>query len=316
MDRGKLTKFVDFRGIAVPDALLQLKVSPEVLDKDVADLGNRFATIEATSDGISPGDIVVIQVETPVDADPNGADYRHEAQASSGSIQINVGKGFYDKDFEQSLLGKKTGDDVVLPKRGQGKPGTISEIKRIIPAEVTDDLAKKAGFNDLNAYREHKREEHENKDKRKKLDGIVSFLTKALREQCEFGDIEPEIAEAIEEGKAQFQMFAEKDGMTLEEMEAKIIPGGKEEKESFYRGKAEENVKNRLISRATAERDGVEFNRESYEAMVAEYVAKGMDEEKLRQQMPYEDYLKFAGDNYIVQCIQKYFADKFKAVIL
>ncbi len=267
MDTGKLTKFVDFREIPVPEALLQLKVSPEVLDRDVADLGNRFATIETVSDGIKAGDIVVIKTEAPIDADPNGADYRHEAQAASGEVQINVGKGFYDKEFEQSLLGKKTGDTVTLPKRGQGKPGVIAEIKRIVPAEVTDDLAKKAGFNDLNAYRDHKRKEHENRDKRKKLDGIVSFIIKELREKCEFEDVE-------------------------------------------------EADKDRLISRAFAEKDGVEFNREGYEAMVAKYVAEGMDEKQLRERMPYEDYLKFAPDNYITQCIQEYFADKFKAVIL
>ncbi len=316
MDTGKLTKFVDFREIPVPEALLQLKVSPEVLDQDVNDLGNRFATIESVADGIKAGDIVVVKVETSVDKDPNGADYRHEAQAASGEVQINVGKGFYDKDFEQSLLGKKAGDAVTLPKRGQGKPGVISEVKRIVPAEVTDDLAKRAGFNDLNAYRDHKREEHENRDKRKKLDGIYSYLIKALREQCEFGDIEPEIAEAIAEGKAQYQKFAERDGMTLEELEDQTIPGGKENRESFYRNKAVENVKNRLISRATAERDGAKFDRESYEATVAEYVAEGMDEKQLRERMPYEDYLKFAPDNYLYQCIQKYYANKFKAVIL
>ncbi len=319
MDGKKLLEYVDFREIPIPEALLQLSVSEETLDQAVAALGPRFATFREAGDGIRSGDIVVITTEAPVEADPNGADYRHEAQAVPGQIQINVGKGFYDPAFEEGLLGKKIGDTLTLPKRGQGKRGIIAQVKRKENAPVTDDLAQRMGAGDLGQYREMMRAQYLEGDMRKKLNGIQSLLTKTLRERCVFGDIEEEIAQSMAEMRAYIQNAAEEKGLPYAEVEAKLLPDGcvtEEAKAAFFRGKAEEGVKDKLISRAAAEHDGAVFDRAGYEALMAQYTAMGMPAEQFQAQMPFERYQIMAPENYLPQAMQAYFEEKFKAVIL
>jgi len=179
-----------------------------------------------TDGGIKEGDFVVVET-APADEGDNGADYRDRAEIVPGHIQVNVGKGFYDFKWEQSLAGKKTGEQVMLPKRGKNQPGTIMQIKRRVYPELTDDIIKQLsieGINTIPEYRAYLKQEMISEEKMRKSGGVNALVLKELTKSSVFGDLSEEITAFKEEFKEEVRERAERFQMSYEEMLAKRLP--------------------------------------------------------------------------------------------
>ena len=85
-----------------------------------------------------------------------------------------MGSGTFIPGFEDQLIGKKAGDDVLVSVKFPEEYGNadlagkdaefdvkIHELKKRVLAEVNDDLARAVGLEDLEALRKALREEHE-----------------------------------------------------------------------------------------------------------------------------------------------------------
>lgn len=319
MENRKLMKLYDFRSLKLPEKLLEITVDTERLDKAVAEAAGRFLTIEMTDGGIKEGDFVVVET-APADEGDNGADYRDRAEIVPGHIQVNIGKGFYDFKWEQSLVGKKTGEQVMLPKRGKNQPGTIMQVKRRVYPELTDDIIKQLsieGINTIPEYRAYLKQEMISEEKMRKSGGVNAWVLKELTKSSVFGDLSEEITAFKEEFKEEVRERAERFQMSYEEMLAKRLPPyikTPEQIEAFISERAEEAVKQKLMGMELARQEQAVLDQSSYEKMKKQYIEMGAAEEVLKECFTYEIYQKTAYADYLNGRIQEYYEDKYRVV--
>ncbi|MBP3478643.1 MAG: hypothetical protein J6K03_04060, partial [Oscillospiraceae bacterium] len=86
-----INKLYDFKSVSIPEALLKATVTHEEIMDELRQTAERFTTIAPASDGISNGDIVVLEI--PDEQSPDGVQ----------QVYVNMGKGFFDS--EEALLG-------------------------------------------------------------------------------------------------------------------------------------------------------------------------------------------------------------------
>ncbi|HOV60122.1 MAG TPA: trigger factor [Candidatus Hydrogenedentes bacterium] len=146
-----------YRGIEAerPTVTIEAKDIDEVLENQ----RQRFVTYEVVEDAATLDDQVLIDFEGTIDGQPFDGNRAENYPYLMGASRLL-------KPFETALLGHKVGDtveaDVTFPEDWRNKDVagktarfkvTIKEIKRRVVPELNDDLAKKAGFDSLEAWR-------------------------------------------------------------------------------------------------------------------------------------------------------------------
>lgn len=320
MDKSKLLELCDFRTLPVPEKLLELRVPTASVEQDVQTVATRFLTIEPVKDAVQMGDFVVLTPDAPLDIG-DITDYRAFAQANQGEVQINVGKGFYDADWEQALVGKTLGDTVTLPQRGNGQTATLTQIKRRVTPALTDELVARMGLEGIDtieAYRASVTDKYAKRAHQTNVNALVGMLTKQLVAQCKFADLSEELAAEDASTMQQIEAMAAQRQTTVEAIVAQMVPGSDnkthEERLAELHEANLKQLKQRLIAEVMAAQDGVTFDRESYEKTVAQYLAQGVPQETIDTQFTYEVYLQSAAGGYLAEKIEAYYNDKFKVV--
>ena len=234
-----------------PADLGQVKISrpvAQVGDDRIEESLKRLAEARKTSEPVTEprpaanGDIVVIDFDGSVDGERRPGMKAEAAQLELGS------KSFIDT-FEEQLVGAKVGDhrsvEVTFPDPYPGDPVLagrkavfevdVKELRQPKPAQIDDDLAKSAGFDDLaalkTAVRERLQKEYDGlsrlRAKRSILDalaGLHSFdvpagmvdlefdaIWKRLQDELQSGDADPEDkAKPEDDLKAEYRAIAER----------------------------------------------------------------------------------------------------------
>lgn len=146
-----------YRGIEVerPTVTIDAKDIDEVLENQ----RQRFVTYEVVEDAAGVDDQVLIDFEGTIDGEPFEGNRAENYPYLMGASRLL-------KPFEAALMGRRVGEtveaDVTFPDDWRNKDVagrtarfrvTIREIKRRVVPEVNDELAQKAGFESLEAWR-------------------------------------------------------------------------------------------------------------------------------------------------------------------
>jgi len=146
-----------YRGIEVerPTVTIEDKDIDEMLENQ----RQRFASYQVVEDAAAMDDQVMIDFEGTIGGEPFEGNRAENYPYLMGASRLL-------KPFEEALLGRKTGEtveaDVTFPEDWRNKDVagktarfkiTIKEIKRRVVPELNDDLAKQAGFESLEAWR-------------------------------------------------------------------------------------------------------------------------------------------------------------------
>ncbi|MBQ6117120.1 MAG: hypothetical protein IJL08_07330 [Oscillospiraceae bacterium] len=306
MDQSKLTACFDFRQVSIPQKLMELPVAAEDVDRKLQNLAERFLTIEP-ADEIRAGDIVRIALEV-TDTQP------------AGVLHINVGKAFYDPDWETSLVGMTVGDPVVLPKRGQGRRGVIASVKRRCIPPVNDTLVQRMGdpsITTVAACRAAIETDLAGIAQQKKEPVLIQFVMKETAKASSYDDLTEEINLRMAEIEAERRTLAENNDASYEDILRHFLPGASSDPEKLakqLRDEAELDVKTDLIAQHLVTEASVTFGRTEYESIVAEYLAQGASRELIEARFPYEEYLKSAPGEFWTKQILEYFRPKFEVV--
>ncbi len=194
--------------ITVPDfASIEIeRLVPEIDDKTVDETLERIAEANKTSEPIKrkrkskAGDVVVIDFVGKVDGEafPGG---------TADGYHLELGSGSFIPGFEDQLIGVNADDDVEVNVKFPEEYGAaelagkdalfevkVQEIREAKPSPIDDELAKKAGAEDLEKLKEMVREEQgrEFKDYGRML--VKRRLLDSLAEKIEF-DVPPKLAE-------------------------------------------------------------------------------------------------------------------------
>jgi trigger factor len=169
-------------------------VDDEAVAKAMANLAERFREFAPPAEPrpSQAGDRVTIAFEGKVDGDPFEG-------GKADDFPLVLGSGMMIPGFEDQLIGKQVGDDVTVEvtfpetygnEKLAGKAASfavqIKEIAEPQPVEMTDDLAKGQGFDDLAAMNRTLREGMEREYARYSRLRAKRALLDHLADSCKF----------------------------------------------------------------------------------------------------------------------------------
>ena len=301
----KVIRLYDFKKCDLPDVLFQITVHQKDIDARIEKAAEHFLTIEDQSGEIKTGDIVAIKVESD------------DSFVNSECDRLSVGRGFYSEKVEQALLGKKSGETFTMDMDGTPAKITVLWVKRRVVPKLTDDMAANLGVEDVATVEEYKAyviAELENEDKEKKQNAILLMVSKKLLEETEFEVDESEV-------EAQFKkdisyMRGELENDFEEFMRVKYHGETLEEQERNFKEEIEKTLKLCAIAAPMAEKDGIEWTEDDYNAVIDDMVNEMYTREELEASMSYEDYVKQQLQEYLKGKVLEYFDDRFTMTIV
>ena len=312
----KVLKLFDFTKCELPDVLFDIKVKQEDIDFEIRKAAEHFLTIEQQDGPIENGDIVAVKIVS------------EDILLASECERLSVGKGFFSKDIETALVGKKKGETFSVTVNGSqdgsqdGSDGTKAEVtvlwvrRRVVP-KFTDEMASAMGVEDVSTvseYTDYVTEELANEDKEKKQNAIWLMVSKKLLEESEFEVDQADIDAQYKKDITYLQGELEDD--FEEYMQVKYHGSTLEESKQGFREEIERTLKLCAIAEPMAKEEGVEWTREVYDATIDEMVSEDYTREELEASMSYEDYVKQQLEEFLKAVILEYFDERFTVTMI
>lgn len=328
----KVLKLFDFTKCELPDVLFDIKVKQEDIDFEIIKAAEHFLTIEQQDGPIENGDIVAVKIVS------------EDILLASECERLSVGKGFFSKDIESALVGKKKGETFTVTVGGSvdgsdglldgsqdasqdglqdgSQDGTKAEVtvlwirRRVVP-KFTDEMASAMGVEDVSTvseYTDYVTEELANEDKEKKQNAIWLMVSKKLLEESEFEVDQADIDAQYKKDIAYLQGELEDD--FEEYMQVKYHGSTLEESKQGFREEIERTLKLCAIAEPMAKEEGVEWTREVYDATIDEMVSEDYTREELEASMSYEDYVKQQLEEFLKAVILEYFDERFTVTVI
>ena len=263
-----ITKLYDFRQTAIPAALLQAEVSREDMAAEQHMAAARFTTISAVEGAVEQGDVVALEF----------ADEKQENGVRR--IYVNVGKGF--DDAETCLPGLICGQSVQLPYAGKTVEAKIVSVKRPCVPELNDGYVQQLGIANVSTmaeFEEHTFQLLAQRQRKRKFQGIMGLVSKAMMANTEFAPVEEDNAWYValrSSMVARGQAYADREGKTFEEVLPLLVRMPDKSTQECYEALKQmciERAKEGALGQAYAKENGVEFADEGdTAALVGKYV--------------------------------------------
>ena len=301
----KVLKLFDFTKCELPDVLFDIKVKQEDIDFEIIKAAEHFLTIEQQDGPIENGDIVAVKIVS------------EDIPLASECERLSVGKGFFSKDIESALVGKKKGETFTVTVGGTKAEVTVLWVRRRVVPKFTDEMASAMGVEDVSTvseYTDYVTEELANEDKEKKQNAIWLMVSKKLLEESEFEVDQADIDAQYKKDIAYLQGELEDD--FEEYMQVKYHGSTLEESKQGFREEIERTLKLCAIAEPMAKEEGVEWTREVYDATIDEMVSEDYTREELEASMSYEDYVKQQLEEFLKAVILEYFDERFTVTVI
>ncbi len=144
-------EFLPEINIEIPEKI-EVKFDKTGIDKEVEkklkDLQNTFTEIKPVERGAKEGDLV--EVEYKIENVKN-ADWK--------TVSLEVGKKQFVGDFDEQVVGKKAGDEFTVKSENMSVSVKVVSVKEKNVPDIDDNLAKDAGFEDLEDMKKRIEEE-------------------------------------------------------------------------------------------------------------------------------------------------------------
>ena len=301
----KVLKLYDYAQCPLPDKLFEIKIPQKKIDEKIEKAAEHFLTIEDQAGAIENGDIVAVKIAS---ADPFLA---------SECERFSVGKGFFDKDIEAALIGKKKGDTFSMTVNGSSAEITVLWVKRRVVPKLTDAMAAQMGVEDVTTvqeYTDHVTQELVDEDKEKKQNAIWNMVSKKIIEESEFEVDEKEVEAQYKKDVVYLQK--ELEGDFEEFMQVKYHGKTLEESKQNFKKEILKTLELCAIATPMAEEDGMEWTQEEYNAVIDDMVSEEYSKEELEQSMSYEDYVKQQKEAYLQGKVLECFESRFTVTIV
>lgn len=306
MQESFIKKLYDIKETPIPEALLHVEIRQSDIEKGLKELLIRKLSIEEVEGPVQREDFVVLQLE-------------ETEQEEAKEIQINVGKHFYDAEWEEAFLGTKLHEVVRTAKRDKERRAEVVQIKRRIFPELTDELMREVGLPNVTSVAEAEEQIRENlisAEKEKKMQAIFNIIKERAVELSVFEGLEKMIEDAYQQQMEWFERIAQRKEEPVEAVIEKNIPSKydtAEKRREYIHQKCEKFIKCSAIGGYYAAMDGKELQKEAYEAEVEEFRKQGVPE---RQIPDYQSYLLQYHTEFFYQKVEKEFDSKIKVEVV
>lgn len=301
----KVLRLYDYTQCSLPGKLFEIKIPQEKIDEQIERAAEHFLAIEDQMGAIQKGDIVAIKIASS------------DITLASECERLSVGKGFFDKDIEAALVGKKKGDMFSVTGNGSQAEITVLWVRRRVVPKFTDAMAAEMGIEDVatvQEYTDYVTQELVEEDKEKKQNVIWLMVSKELLAESEFEVDEAEIDAQYKKDITYLQGELEDD--FEEYMQVKYHGKTLEESKQGFRRGIEKTLKLCAIAEPIAKEEGIEWTKEAYDAVIDEMVNEEYSREELEQSMSYEDYVRQQLEEFLQGKILEYYEDRFTVTIV
>ena len=284
-------KLGEYKGIEVTK--IDTSVTDEEVDAEIEKERNTNArTVTVEGRPIQEGDTAVIDFEGFVDGEP--------FEGGMGeNYSLQIGSHSFIDDFEDQLIGKKTGDEVEVnvsfPEEYheaslKGKPAlfkvTIKEIKNKELPKLDDEFASEVSeFETLKDYKasvkksltekrkEEVKREKENEVIEKAIENISVEIPEAMIDE-QVQQMVQEFASRISSQGISFEQYMQMTGMTPDALMGQMKP------------EAEKRIKTRLTLEAVVKAEGIKASDKEIEAEMEKMAAMyQMEADKVKEMM-------------------------------
>ena len=301
----KVLKLFDFTKCELPEKLFDIRIPQKDIDFELKKAAEHFLTIEPQDGPIENGDIVAVKIVS------------EDVLLACDCERLSVGRGFFSKDIEAALVGKKKGDVFSVTTDGSPAEVTVLWIKRRVVPQLTDEMAAAMDVEDVSTvqeYTDYVTQELVNENKEKKQNAIWLMVSKKLLAESEFDVDEAEIDAQYKKDIAYMQSELEDD--FEEYMQVKYHGKTLDESKQGFRKEIEKTLKLCAIAEPIAKEEGMEWTKEAYDATIDEMVSEEYSREELEQSMSYEDYVKQQLEEFLQGKILEYYEDRFTVTIV
>ncbi len=273
----------DYEGIKVK------KTTREIGDKDVEKvvegLRNQLAKWKEVEREAKEGDLVEIEYETEVEGQEGG---------HKGSVSVVLGQKQLWSEVEKEVIGKKAGEEGKVEFTAGEDKETYGEVagKRVkvkfkvkavkekeLP-EVSDEFAKKLGFESLEEMKKKIREDLEVAEKTREQEEIEDQIIEELLKKVEI-PVPPSMLELEIRAQAENQLMRlARMGVNVQQLSPQAVV-------KMVRPTAEKTVKVKLLLEKVAELEGIEVTDEELEQEIQKLADNlfGGDYVKARQSL-------------------------------
>ena len=301
----KVLKLYDYTQCPLPEKLFEIRIPRKKIDEKIENAAEHFLAIEEQTGAIQKGDIVAIKIGS---TDPFLA---------SECERLSVGKGFFDKDIEAALIGKKKGDTFSSAVNDASAEITVLWVKRRVVPKFTDAMAAQMGIENVatvQEYTDYVTQELVEEDKEKKQNAIWNMVSKKIIEESKFEVDEKEVDAQYKKDIVYLQK--ELEGDFEEFMQVKYHGKALEESKQNFKKEIVKTLELCAIATPMAEEDGMEWTQEEYNAVIDEMVSEEYSREELEQSMSYEDYVKQQKETYLQGKVLECFESRFTVTIV
>lgn len=313
MEQAKILKLYDFRELAIPEKLLQIRVPKKEVEEAMMQAAKRTTQILPVEGPVQKGDIVI-------------ADFASENPGwQKKGAHVNVGMDFSGAEVEETLLGMKLGEEKQIKLEGNDVAVWVTGIRRLSVCSLTDADVAAMKIDDVDTveeYRTYVFQKKLDRIKGNKLNALVMYVYKKIYQNSEFEIPESAVQErlkmtleglrSMENGKAE----SSEEELLMEYVSRYLgkNPKTMEEARKIAWNNCLDNIKAELAGAAQAERDHKEFNRETYEKYVRflSELTETPIEEMRDKALNYEVYLAQAPMLYLINdLLPAYYKDRF-----
>lgn len=308
----KLLSYPKISDIKFREEDLELKISKQEIeamaDSELERIAKQHGKVEeATSDhGVSDGDIVMMRTKS------------ENSKYNKPMIPVTVGKGIYNADIEENIIGMKQNESKDIALDGFTVNVTILKIKtKTVPQltlEMVNNEMKSQGdeFSSIDEFRASLIEDAIEMYKFDSYYGkISSYVRDFIVEKSEYEIDEKEAEEYRNKIISAIEKEASDEKMELKEYMATLFAS--ESDVENIEERVDYNIRNDYLFSVYAKELGKENNisvsEADYEKFVRECIAEGNGtEEEIKSQMPFEIYESQCIDGNVQNMIiEKYF---------
>ncbi|MDO5738433.1 MAG: hypothetical protein Q4P65_04205 [Eubacteriales bacterium] len=293
--KSKILSVPDYTKIPLDEKYLNLNFDEKQIEKDIeAELlriAKKYGEVVEAPPGhqIAEGDIVMVRASSEL------------PKFNKSMIPLTVGRGLFDFDFEEAILGLVEGETKEVELQGHKVKLSILKVKtktvpdlslEMVKAENNDYFEPASSIEDYKAkYRQAiidtlKAEQYFNGAAAELRDGIIAA--------AEYAIDEAELSDFVESQMQAIREEAMRSGQTAGEYMRGLFSNPAEASDEEIAERVKENLirdfKLDLYARSYL-KDEVDCSLEAYEAEVKMYSAEtGESAESLRAQLPFEAY--------------------------
>lgn len=124
--KSRVIKLYDYKEVELPEVVI-VDGLREKMDEEIRHLCKKFKKVENV-DSVKNGDIVMVDTKSAL------------PKFNRTGLRLNVGKNFYDKEFEKNLVGLRVGEDADFKVGDTAVSVRVLESRRNVYPELSDEI--------------------------------------------------------------------------------------------------------------------------------------------------------------------------------